>query len=76
MGVSGHATVKALLSLVNFLVFGLALIHGLVAAIRWWQGDSLEFWEYCLLVVWPVLVYLFIVRYSIFKKDCTACRKE
>ena len=76
MGVSGHAAVKALLRLVCYMAFGLALIHGLVVAVHWWQGDPLAVWEYGLLAIWPVLLYFFITRYSFFKKGCTACHKE
>ncbi len=74
MGVSGHAAVKALLRLVYFLAFGLAMIHGLVVVVRWWQGEALARWEYGLLAIYPVLLYLFITRYSIFRKGCTSCQ--
>jgi hypothetical protein len=66
---------KALLRVVYFLVFGLALIHGLVVAVRWWQGDTPEKWEYALLLVLPLLLYRFITRHSLFKKGCTSCLK-
>lgn len=66
---------KALLGVMYFLVFGLALIHGVVVAVRWWQGETLERWEYALLLVLPLLVYRFITRHSRFRKGCTSCPK-
>jgi hypothetical protein len=66
---------KALLRVVYFLVFGLALIHGLVVAVRWWQGDAIEKWEYALLLALPLLLYRFITRHSRFRKGCTSCLK-
>ncbi len=76
MGLSGHAAVKMLLRVLYFLLFGMALIHGFVTAIRWWQGEALAQWEYGLLAIYPVLLYIFITRYSIFRKGCTSCQEE
>jgi hypothetical protein len=59
-----------------FLLFGLALIHGFVTAVRWWQGEALARWEYGLLAIYPALLYIFITRYSIFRKGCTTCHGE
>lgn len=67
---------KVLLRVAYFLVFSLALIHGLVVTVRWWQGETLAQWEYGLLLVYPVLLYVFITRYSIFRKGCASCGKE
>jgi uncharacterized membrane protein len=67
---------KAAFGVAYFLIFGLAMIHGLVVAVRWWQGETLAQWEYGLLAICPVLIYLFITRYSIFKKTCTSCPRE
>jgi hypothetical protein len=76
MGASRYAAMKALVRVLYFLIFGLALIHGLVAAVRWWQGEALAQWEYGLLAVYPLLLYVFITRYSVFRKNCTVCSKE
>jgi hypothetical protein len=54
----------------------MALIHGFVTAIRWWKGEALAQWEYGLLAIYPVLLYIFITRYSIFRKGCTSCHGE
>jgi hypothetical protein len=67
---------KTVLRVAYFLFYGLAMIHGLVVAVRWWQGEALARWEYGLLAIYPVLLYLFITRYSIFRKDCTGCQGE
>jgi hypothetical protein len=67
---------KRLLHLGYFLIFGLALLHGTVVAVRWWQGEALARWEYGLLLAWPVLLYVFLRRYSVFRRDCTKCGRE
>ena len=63
-----------LLRVLAFFVFALAFIHGITVVVRWWQGQILEIWEYALLAVFPILLYLFVSRYSIFRKDCQACQ--
>lgn len=57
MGIPGHAAVKLFPRVLYFLLFGLALIHGFVTAIRWWQSEALAQWEYGLLAIYPVLLY-------------------
>lgn len=63
-----------LLRILAYFAFALMFIHGVNVVVRWWQGASLQHWEYVLLGLMPVLMYLFITRCSIFRKDCTACQ--
>jgi hypothetical protein len=74
MGVPGRiAVTRKLARLVYFFLFALGLLHGLVVTVRWWQDQPLAIWEYGFLFVFPVLFYLFITRYSIFRRSCNAC---
>lgn len=65
--------IASLIKLGWFFGFALALIHGMTVVVRWWRGLPLQAWEYGLLVAFPLLLYFFITRYSIFRKACTAC---
>ena len=62
--------------MVGVFAFALALIHGLNIAVRWWQGQPLLTWEYPFLMAFPVLLLIFVTRFSIFRKDCEKCRVD
>lgn len=60
---------------VLWMVFGIALIQSLVVAVAWWQGgfQGLGTAETVWAVLFPVLLLIYIWRFTIFRPGCTSC---
>jgi hypothetical protein len=66
---------RALALSVFWMVFGFTLIQSLTVAVAWWQGGfrSLDFPEAVWVVLFPVLVFVYIRYFSVFRPGCATC---
>lgn len=66
---------RLVLLFVLWMVFGIALIQSLVVAVAWWQGgfQALGTAETVWVVLFPVLLLVYIRRFTVFRAGCTSC---
>jgi hypothetical protein len=58
-----------------WMVFGFALIQSLNVAVAWWQGgfQAPGMAEAAWVALFPVLLFVYIRRFTIFRPGCTSC---
>jgi hypothetical protein len=66
---------RLLIRFLSWMVLGFAMIESLHSVLAWWrEGTSvLTVGQWILLGLFPVLLFIYVWYFSIFRRDCPRC---
>lgn len=57
---------KLILKIGIAFAFMVAFLESVIAAAKWWRGDTLAWWEWVLAAALPILVGVYLRYFSVF----------